>query len=304
VKIILDMDPGIDDAMALLIALNNPKLNVLAVTAANGNVDVNKSTYNALRLIQAAGSEVIVSRGASKPLFKRPIHASHIHGKDGLGNSNIPKPKAKRSKLHAMKMIENLIETHKKKEITIVATAPLTNIAMLLDNEPSIAKKLDKIVLMGGVYGVAKGAKGNVTPYAEFNFYCDPEAANITLNSGANVIAVGLDVTMNFKCAVGKGMLKKIRVLGGRTAEIASKILAYPVFRYGIFHLHDVFAVATLLQPSMFRMVDCMVSIDKFGKFRGRCITTLKKDHVKVCSSVDHKRFVKFVLQGIRQHGS
>jgi inosine-uridine nucleoside N-ribohydrolase len=298
------MDPGIDDAVALLIALNNPRLNVLAVTAANGNVDVNMSTYNALRLIQAAGKKVIVARGASKPLFKRPIHASHIHGKDGLGNSNIPKPKTKPSKLYAVKIIENLIKTHKKKELTIVATAPLTNIAMLLDREPSIAKKLDKIVLMGGAYGVAKGIRGNVTPYAEFNFYCDPEAADIVLNSGTNVIAAGLDVTMNFKCAVGKGILKKISILGERTAEIASKILAYPVFRYGVFHLHDVFAVASLLQPNMFKMIDCTVSVDKFGKFRGRCVTTLKKDHVKVCSYVDHKKFTKFVLQGLRQHGS
>jgi len=304
VKIIFDTDPGIDDALALLIALNNPKLNVLAVTAANGNVDVDRSTYNALRIIEAAGKEVTVARGASKPLVKRPIHAGHIHGKDGLGNSNIPKPKAKPSKLHAVKMIETLVKTHKKKELTIVATAPLTNIATLFDEEPSIAKKLDKVVLMGGVYGVVKGARGNVTPYAEFNFYCDPEAADIALNSGTSVIAAGLDVTMNFKCAVGKGMLKKISMLGGSTAEIASKILAYPVFRYGVFHLHDVFAVASLLQPKMFRMVDCMVSVNKFGEFRGRCVTTMKKGNVKVCSSVDHKRFVKFVLEGLRQHGS
>ena len=302
-KIILDVDPGIDDAVALLIALNNLKLDILAVTAANGNVGVNRSAYNALRIIEAAGKSVMVARGASKPLFKRSIHAEHVHGRDGLGNSNLPKPRIKPSTLHAVKLIENLVKTHKKKELTIVATAPLTNIAMLLDKEPSIVKRLNKIVLMGGVYGIARGARGNVTPYAEFNFYCDPEAADIVMNSDARIIAVGLDVTMNYKCAVGKGMLKKISTLGG-TAEIASKVLAYPVFRYDIFHLHDVFAVASLLQPSMFRIVDCMVSVEKSGKFRGRCITTLKKDHVKVCSSVDHKMFVKFVLEGLRQHGS
>ncbi len=303
-KIILDMDPGIDDAVALLIALNNPKLNVLAVTAANGNVNVNRSAYNALRIIEAAGKRVIVAAGAGKPLFKPPIHATHVHGEDGLGNSNLPEPKIKPSALNAVMLIENLVKTHKKKELTIVATAPLTNIATLLYREPSIAKKFDKIVLMGGMYGVAKGAVGNVTSYAEFNFYCDPEAADIVLNSGVSVMAAGLDVTMNFKCAAGKSMLRKISMLGGRTAETASKILAYPVHRYGIFHLHDVFAVASLLQPNMFRTVNCMVSVEKYGKFRGRCVTTLKKDHVKVCSSVDHKRFMKFVLEGLKQHGS
>jgi len=301
-KIILDMDPGIDDAVALLIALNNPKLNVLAVTAANGNVNVYRSAYNASRIIEAAGKKVIVSRGANKPLFKRSIHATHVHGGDGLGNSNLPKPRNKPSTLDAVTLTENLVKTHKKKGLTIVATAPLTNIATLFDRDPSIAKKFDKVVLMGGVYGVVKGATGNVTPYAEFNFYCDPEAAGIVLNSGADVIAAGLDVTMNFKCAVGKSMLTKISMLGGRAAETASKILAYPVHRYGIFHLHDVFAVASLLQPNIFRTVDCMVSVEKYGKFRGRCVTTLKKDHVRVCSSVDHKRFVKFVLEGLKQH--
>lgn len=303
-KIILDMDPGIDDAVALLIALNNPTLDILAITAANGNVDVNRSTYNLLRIIDAVGKDVIVARGTSKPLFKRPVHAGHVHGKDGLGNSDLRKPMIRPSRLHAVKLVENLVQTHKKKELTVVATAPLTNIALLLNKEPWIAKKLAKIVLMGGVYGVGRHTTGNVTPYSEFNFYCDPEAADMVLNSGANVVAAGLDVTMNFKCAVGKSMLKKIGMLGGRTADIASKILAYPVFRYGIFHLHDVFAVASLLQPSMFKMIDCMVGVEKVGKFRGRCVTTCKKDHVRVCSSVDNQRFVNFVLWGLKQRGS
>ncbi len=93
-------------------------------------------------------------------------------------------------------------------------------------------------------------------------------------------------------------------MLGGRTAETASKILAYPIHRYGIFHIHDVFAVASLLQPNIFKMTDRTVTVEKYGKFRGRCVRTLKKNHVNVCSSVDHKRFVKFVLEGLKQHGS
>jgi len=300
-KVILDMDPGIDDAVALLIALNNPKLNVLAVTTVSGNVDVNKSTYNALRIIDAMRKKTVVARGASKPLFKRAIHAEHIHGRDGLGNSNIQRPKSKPSKLDAQKLFQDLIKTHKKKELSIIATAPLTNIALLLDSEPSIANKLNKIVLMGGVYGAAKNSRGNVTPYAEFNFYCDPEAADMVFGSGAKIEAAGLDVTMHPKCAVDKGALDAISKLKGKAASIASRILAYPILRYNIFHLHDVFAVACLLQPKMFKMIDCMVRVDKFGKFRGRCATTLKKGNVKVCSSVDHQKFVQFVLQGLKQ---
>ena len=298
------MDPGIDDAVALLIALNDPRLNILAVTAANGNVDVNRSTYNALRIVDAVGKKVTVARGATKPLFKQLVHSRHVHGRDGLGNSHLQKPITKPSRLPAVKLIESLVRTHKKKEIIIVATAPLTNIAMLINKEPSIANRLHKIVLMGGMYGVVRNARGNVTPYAEFNFYCDPEAADIVLNSGANVVAAGLDVTMNFKCAIDKGRLRKMSMLGGRQAEISSKILAYPVNRYGLFHIHDVFAVASLLKPSMFRFANCKVNVDKFGKFRGRCVTTMEKGNMKVCSYVDHEKFVNFVLRGLKQHGS
>ncbi len=296
------MDPGIDDAVALLIALHNPELEILAVTTANGNVDVNTSTCNALRIIEAVGKKVPVAKGASKPLFKPFVHSRHIHGRDGLGNSALPKPRMKESRFRALNLIETLVQTHRKKEITIVATAPLTNVAIILEMEPTMANTLDKIVLMGGMYSVVKNARGNTTPYAEFNFYCDPEAANIVLNSGASVIAAGLDVTMNSKCAVRKDMLTKISMLGGRAAEIATKILTYQVHRYGLSHIHDVFAVASLLHPSMFKYVDCKVSVQDSGTFRGRCITTMKKDHVKVCSHVDHNRFVNFVLEGLKQH--
>jgi inosine-uridine nucleoside N-ribohydrolase len=301
-KVILDMDPGIDDAVALLIALHSPELEILAVTTANGNVDVNSSTYNALRIIEAVGKKVPIAKGASKPLFKPLVHSRQIHGRDGLGNSDLPPPRMKESRFRALNLIETLVQTHRKKEITIVATAPLTNIAILLEMEPAMANTLDKIVLMGGMYGVVKNARGNTTPYAEFNFYCDPEAAHIVLNSGAKVIAAGLDVTMNSKCAIRRDMLEKIRMLGGRAAEIAAKILTYQVHRYGLSHIHDVFAVAALLHPRMFKFVDCRVSVDDSGTSRGRCVTAMKKDHVKVCSRVDHNRFANFVLEGLKQH--
>jgi len=298
------MDPGIDDAVALLIALNNPKLDILAVTAANGNVDVNKSTYNALRIIEAAGKKVTVARGVSKPLFKQLIHSRHVHGRDGLGNSDLPKPLTKPNKRSAIKLIESLVRTHKKKEITMVATAPLTNIATLLNENPSIVKQLDKIVLMGGMYNVVKNAKGNVTPYAEFNFYCDPEAAQIVLNSGTSIVAAGLDVTMNFKSAIREVVLRRISMLGGRYAETASRVLEYQISRRGISHIHDVFAVASLLHPNMFRFVNCSVNVDTSGKYRGRCVIDRDNDRVKVCSRVDHKRFSRFVLEGLTQRES
>jgi inosine-uridine nucleoside N-ribohydrolase len=300
-KIILDMDPGIDDAVTLLMALNNPDLDILAITAANGNVDVHTSALNALRIIEAAGRKVIVGMGTDRPLCKNVVHATRVHGRSGLGNSNLPKPE--RTYPDAVKLVENIINAHKRRSITVICTAPLTNMAILLQRDPSIVNKFERIVLMGGMYGVAGNVMGNVTPYAEFNFYCDPEAANLLLNSGARILAVGLDVTTNFRCAVTKSMLKRIGMLGGRIAEVASSILEYPVFKYGLFHLHDVFALAALLDPKMFSTVNCSVNVINTGKFRGQC-TIVGKGNVDICSHVDHRRFMKFVLAGLKQRGS
>jgi inosine-uridine nucleoside N-ribohydrolase len=298
VQVILDMDPGIDDAIALLIALN-AKLKIMGITTVSGNVDIKQATYNALRLLDATGRKITVAQGAEKPLFKRPIHSKHIHGNDGLGNCNL---KAKnRSAIDAQKFFHDILSTHKRKEINILATGPLTNIALLLDREP-LAYKLKKIVLMGGAYGINKKVRGNVTPYAEFNFYCDPEAADIVFNSKIRVDAVGLDVTMNRKCAVTKMAYDAIGRLRGKSANIAHTILSYPFSRYRVFHLHDVFALARLLHPNMFKTTNCQVSIDKFGKMRGRCVVTLKRGNVNVCSDVNAQSFVGFVMNGLRQH--
>ncbi len=299
-KTILDMDPGIDDAVALLIALNSSKLDILGITTVSGNVDVNKATYNVLRLLSAAGKKITVASGAQRPLFKRPIHAEHIHGSDGLGNSDLQARKL--HVLDAQKFFTDVLSSSKKKEISVVATGPLTNIALFLDKDPSLVHKLDRIVLMGGVYGMAKNIRGNVSPNAEFNVYCDPEAASIVFNSGAKIDAVGLDVTMTLECAIDIISLNAISKIRGKGAKIAGKILSYPVSKYRIFHLHDVFALACLLKPSIFKTINCRVSINKFGKFRGRCVTTLKEGNVNVCSSVDPALFTKFVMNGFRKH--
>ncbi len=298
-KALLDMDPGIDDAVTLLIALNSSELEILGVTTVSGNVDVDKATYNVLRILDAVGKKITVAVGAQKPLFKRPIHSAHIHGSDGLGNSDLKA--RKRRVLDVQTFLHNAISTHKRKEISLLATGPLTNIALLLDKEPSLAHKLDKIVLMGGVYGTVKNVRGNVSPSAEFNIYCDPEAADIVFNSNAKIDAVGLDVTMHPECAIDRTAFNAIGRLKGKSAEIASKILSYPIARYKIFHLHDVFALARLLEPDMFKTVNCRVSVNKFGKFRGRCVTTLKNGNVNVCSEVDPHMFTEFVMRGLKQ---
>jgi inosine-uridine nucleoside N-ribohydrolase len=299
--VVLDMDPGVDDAVALLLALNNPELEVLAVTTVSGNVGARTAARNALRIIEAAGGgsagkNVPVYVGASRPLrIKRAIHAFEIHGRDGLGNCGLP-PSHIRSRLAAAAgkdataaavALSNLVREHKG-DLSIVATGPLTNLATLIGMmeeegegegwqlQSAAERRLPRIFVMGGIYDPA--APGNVRRHAEFNFYVDPDAADIVMRSFAagNVVASGLDITGDPAYAVGEDMLARICSLGerSRAARAACSILKYPVQRDGIFHLHDVFALFAMLHPEMFETERCTVRIDCSRMFRGRCIAT------------------------------
>ncbi|MEM2761125.1 MAG: nucleoside hydrolase [Nitrososphaerales archaeon] len=297
-KVILDMDPGIDDAVALLIALNSAALDILGVTTVNGNVNVDKATYNALRIVDFMGKKITVAKGACKPLLRKPIHSEHIHGRDGLGDANLRTES--KCLIDAQTFFHDMLTTHKKREISILATGPLTNIALLLSREP-LAHRLHKIVFMGGVYNIVRNVLGNVSPCAEFNVYCDPEAADLVFNSNVQIDAVGLDVTTCTECAIDSKVLAMIEKIRGKNALIASELLRFPVSRYKIFHIHDVYALAGLLHPTMFKTINCNVIVDKSGKFRGRCIILRRKGNVNVCLRVSPKRFIKFVLSGLRQ---
>lgn len=293
-KVVLDIDPGIDDALELLLALNNPDLEVLAVTTVSGNVNLHKATTNALRIIESVGKRVPVYAGASRPLKRAPVRAGAIHGTDGLGETDLPTPARRQEKENAVDKLRELSRTHKKKEINILATGPLTNLGSLFKKDPSIAKDL-RIFVMGGIYDPA--VRGNVSKYGEFNFYVDPEAADIVMRSGASILASGLDVTTSPDCAVGPEMLAKICANKSSVAQIACSLLAYPMRKFGHFHLHDVFALFSLLHPEMFAMKKIGVRVDT-KKFRGRCLLTPGAG-VRVCKQVDHNMFSRHLLGGL-----
>lgn len=298
-KVVLDMDPGVDDAVALLLALHNPHLEVLAVTTVSGNVSLRKATANALKIMQASGKHVPVYMGASRPLGgRRPVHAEGIHGSDGLGNSNLPAARQRPEKTGAVKMLADLIKTHRRKEVSMVATGPLTNVAMLFKSEPSLVARLDRIFVMGGVYDPS--VEGNVTRYAEFNFYCDPEAADIVMKDGRAIVSSGLDVTCDPACAVDAEMLAAISSAKSKSADLACRILQHPVSRYSQFNLHDVFALFSLLYPEIFKMERCSVRVD-CSKTRGRCIVTPSdRGNVLACKKVDSVRFKEHLVDGLR----
>ncbi|HKU50661.1 MAG TPA: nucleoside hydrolase [Nitrososphaera sp.] len=312
------MDPGIDDAVALLLALNSPKLEIAAITTVSGNVGVRKVTRNALRLVQSMSSPVPVYMGASRPAglgSGRPTRAESIHGRDGLGNSHLPKPERSAEKLNAVEMMAELLKSSRRKEISVVATGPLTNLAMLIMNEPSLARKLGGIYVMGGLYDPA--ARGNVTKYAEFNFYSDAPSADLVMRfackTGTPVVASGLELTSRAECAVDSKSLQAICAIGSSPSNIACRILRWPVRIHSFFNLHDVFALFAMLHPDIFTTEKCSISVVHSGRFRGRCKVVVAAPHggknnnnndnnnnIHVCKSVNTLKFNQLVLDGLR----
>ncbi|MGH7909162.1 MAG: nucleoside hydrolase [Thermodesulfobacteriota bacterium] len=302
-RVVLDMDPGIDDAIALLLALNSPALDIAAITTVSGNVSLPKATTNALRLVEAVASKVPVHMGASRPAGGHDIiRAESIHGRDGLGDAGLALPKRTAEKVGAHDMLIELLKSSKKKEITIVATGPLTNIALLVRSEPSLAKKLDRIFVMGGLYDSTM--RGNVSEYSEFNFFSDPESAHSVMsNTGKDfptVTAAGLDLTSHPSCVVDGSYLAMIRAIGSRNSDVAGKILDWPVLTYSYFNLHDVFALFALIHPEIFATERCSVRVAHSGNFRGRCTVALGSGNVYICRKVNATRFKQLVIDGLK----
>jgi len=178
------MDGGIDDALALILALRSPELEVAGITAVSGNVPVEQATINGLRVVELLdGSDVWVAKGLGNPLFRDPIRATAFHGSDGLGDSNLPPPKLTASRKPALNAILETLASSKRRSTTIICTGPLTNIAALLTEFPEAEGMIEGIVIMGGAYFVTEYGFGNETPVAEFNVYSDPEAAKIVFEA-------------------------------------------------------------------------------------------------------------------------
>ncbi|HEX4282456.1 MAG TPA: nucleoside hydrolase, partial [Solirubrobacteraceae bacterium] len=188
--IILDCDPGHDDAIALLLALASPEVNLLGVTTVSGNQTLEKTTANAIRVLDHVGrTEIPVAAGADRPLVRERHVAADVHGETGLDGPDLPPPSRKPEAAHAIDWIAMTL-TASRSPVTLVPTGPLTNIALFQARYPELVSRVERIVLMGGAYG-----EGNVTPAAEFNIWADPEAAHRVFTSGIDLTMVGLDVT-------------------------------------------------------------------------------------------------------------
>lgn len=249
--IIIDTDPGQDDAVAILLALASPELDVVGITAVAGNVPLALTEKNARKICELAGKpETKVYAGASEPLERKLVTAEYVHGKTGLDGPDLPEPTMPLQDQHA---VDFIIETARAGKVTLCALGPLTNLAMALTRAPEIADTIDEIVLMGG--GLFEG--GNVTPAAEFNIYVDPQAADIVFRSGIPIVVFPLDLT-HFALTT-HARVEQFRSHGSRpmvaTAELLDFFERFDEEKYGTDGgpLHDPNVIAYLLKPELYK---------------------------------------------------
>jgi inosine-uridine nucleoside N-ribohydrolase len=296
IPILLDCDPGHDDAIALLLALASPELELLGVTTVAGNQTLEKTTANAIRVLEHVGREdVPVAAGADRPLVREPYVAAYVHGETGLDGPDLPPARGKAVDQHAVDFLAERIGPG----VVLVPVGPLTNIALLLARYPE--KRPDRIVLMGGSI-----AEGNVTPAAEFNIWADPEAAARVFTSGIELTMVGLDVTH-------KALFtdRHAARLEGRAGTMVRELLAF----YGRFHaevygfdgspIHDALAVAQVFRPDLVETKDRGVKIDTESELsRGRTLVDLWgrakwEANCRVAVDVDAEGFCELLIERI-----
>jgi inosine-uridine nucleoside N-ribohydrolase len=264
-RVIIDTDPGVDDALALLLAMRSPELTIEAITAVAGNVPLELTLPNALRMVEIAGrADIPVAAGARVPLARRLVTAAYAHGENGLGGAVFPEPKTKPVPEPAAEFIRRIVRQYPG-EVTLIPVGPLTNIASALNLDPELAGLIRGIVLMGGSL-----SDGNITPAAEFNVYVDPEAARIVFQSGIPITMVGLDVTRQTSLTE-----EHVRVLESSPNPVSQA--AATIGRNAINHnrergylvgpnMHDSLAVAAFIDPSLVRTQDYYVDVETTGE--------------------------------------
>ena len=307
IPIILDCDPGHDDAIALLLALASPELDLLGVTTVSGNQTLDKTTANALRVLDFAGrADVPVHAGADAPLVRARDVAAHVHGESGLDGPDLPPPSRAAGEQHAVDFIADQIHA-RGGAVTLVPTGPLTNIALLHALHPDAVP--ERIVLMGGAIG-----EGNRTPAAEFNIWADPEAAQRVFAAGRDTTMVGLDVT--HRALITDAHTERLR-RAGRVGAMVAELMDF----YSRFHrvrypdldgspMHDPVCVAHLVDPGLVDIRDAFVEVDcSTGPSWGRTNVDWRgREHsggpnAKVAVGIDGGRFAELLIERIGSLG-
>ena len=303
-NILIDCDPGVDDVMALILAVaNQKKLNIMGVTTVSGNQTLAKVTRNLRTLWTFLNVDIPAACGSAKPLIREPLHGGEIHGETGMDGWDFPKPVFQLESDNAIVFLRDKIMGAKGKT-TIVPTGPLTNIGLLLSVFPETIEKIETISLMGGsIYS------GNRTPFAEFNIYADPEAAKIVYDSGISIVMSGLEVTN--KAAISDEEIRMLMDSQGRVSRMSGYLLnSYTRFHkskgYSKYPMHDVVSVMYLIRPDIFKGKNYQVEIDtSTGVYRGRTaadtseMLTYESPNAHVLLDVDRDQFFREFFQGL-----
>lgn len=262
-KIIIDTDPGQDDAVAILLALASPELEVLGIVASAGNVPLARTSLNARKVIELAGRrDVPVYAGCPRPMARDLVTAEHVHGPTGLDGPSMPDPVAPLQEQHGVDFILDALKREDAGSVTVCILGPMTNVAMALVKDPETARRIGRIVAMGGAYFEV----GNITPTAEFNIYVDPEAADIVLKSGIPVTLLPLDVT--HQVLVTQEHKHRLHAHGTRTSRAVAEMIAFSerfdLEKYGWdgAPLHDPTVIAWLVRPELFKGRHINVAIE------------------------------------------
>ncbi len=313
VRLLLDTDPGIDDALALFLALASPDVQLEAVTTVSGNVHVDFTTRNALALLELAGRPGIpVARGSDRPLVRQPVIADYVHGQNGLGGVMLPEPQQRPISNHAVDVIiQKILEA--PGEITLAAIGPLTNLALAVRREPRIAQSVREVLIMGGALRVP----GNVTPVSEFNIFADPHAAHIVLHAGWPIRLVSLDATNH--ADMRREQFAALAASGHPVTQCMKAMVDYHLDEFGkargitAFHMHDPLCLAAAISPDLIDWKPAYVDVELNGTLTlGATVAYFEKmedidpklahprrSNVLASVGVDVERFVAMYMERI-----
>ncbi|WP_020605974.1 pyrimidine-specific ribonucleoside hydrolase RihA [Spirosoma spitsbergense] len=306
-SILIDCDPGHDDAVMLMLAIGCNLFDIKAITTSAGNQTQAKTLKNALKILQLLETDIPVYKGCDKPLFRNLIIADYVHGEMGLDGPSLPEPTHQPESQSAVEAIARILMDSPEK-ITIVPTGPLTNIATFLLAYPHLKPKIERISLMGG------GAfRGNMTPTAEFNIYVDPEAAAVVFSSGVPITMCGLDVT--HKALVFQEDINRFRAIGNKTGQVVAELMDF----FSIFYrrerpelnggaaLHDPCAIAWLIDPTMFTSKPCYVAVETTGTLTtGTTVVDFfdilkQPPNTEVVYDIDRERYMNLIYEAVQK---
>lgn len=305
-QIILDCDPGLDDAVAIMLAEGNPEVELLAVTTVGGNQVLDKVTHNALAVGSLAGVTAPIAAGAGHPLLEPMQDAGHVHGDSGLGGVTPPPVRRDLDPRHAVDVILETVMSRDPGTVTLVPIGPLTNIALAVRREPRIVERVFEVVLMGGA---VRG--GNQSPVAEFNIACDPEAAQIVVTAGWPVTMVGLDLTHQAQAT--EDVFARIAEVGGPVADLTLGMLSFYRDAYRasgrLDHppLHDPCAVAHVIDPGVMTTRRAPLQVELTGTLtRGMTVADLRLPadescRTRIAETLDADRFWDLVLDALHR---